>query len=720
MLKKGSIFDNRYELIRLLGRGGFSEVWLVKDTLVGLDEALKVYAPGGGMDEDGLKVFAQELSVVHNLRHTNLLTPKILWQYQNQPYLILPYCPNGSLNRKVGKCTEEEAWKILEQVASGLAYLHEHKIIHQDIKPDNILVDENNDYVITDFGISMKAQSTLRKSMRVQANSGTMAYMAPERFSENPLPTKASDMWSLGAMLFELVEGTVPFDQFGGGKQQGGAKIPTMRADVSDALKQVINSLLAKDVADRPTAKQVVELARKREGAATPAKEGKAKPVIERKTQPIVAQPFPPVDEHKTQRIEPIVATPEKKELPKEEKPQITDPQKRKKRIIIWSIAAAVLLAVGLIIGMIVLGGSKKSGHAIVEEHVLIDGLYYDLYADNTAKVVELRWTSEEERLYKGLSVGQEIPSSVQYKSDSYAVTNIGFGAFQNSPLSFITIPNSVTYIDAYAFADCPNLTSVTLPNSVTYIGELAFEGSGITEPVYNQHVFAYLPRSYSGAYTIPKGIKQIAGCAFQNCSKLTSVTIPNSVTSIGTGAFGGCHSLQLVSIPNSVTEVGCWAFMASGIYKPVYNRHVFAYLPPSYSGAYSVPVGIEKITCGAFDDCTGLTTLKLPKSVTTIEGYAFEGCKIKEPVYNQHVFAYMPRNYTGEYTIPDGIEQIADYAFCNCTGLTSVTIPNSVTNIGDYAFMGCSNLKSIAIPKHTQIGYDVFERCEKVKISYY
>ena len=304
MLQQGTLFDNRYELIRLLGRGGFAEVWLVKDTLTGLEEALKIYAPGSGMDEDGLKVFAQELSVVHNLRHTNLLTPKTLGQYQSQPYLILPYCPNGSLNKKVGSCTEEEAWVIIGQVASGLAYLHDHKIIHQDIKPDNILIDENNDYVITDFGISLKAQSTLRKSMRIQTQSGTMEYMAPERFSENPLPTKASDMWSLGAMMFELMEGTVPFVQFGGGKQQGGAKIPTMHADVSNNLKQIIHSLLAKEVEERPTAKQIIEWAKKRQGCATSIDDRKTQPVINHKTQPI--------DEHKTQpdidrKTQPIV-----------------------------------------------------------------------------------------------------------------------------------------------------------------------------------------------------------------------------------------------------------------------------------------------------------------------------------------------------------------------------------------------------------------------------
>lgn len=263
MLQQGSIFDNRYQLIRLLGRGGFAEVWLVKDTLTGLEEALKIYAPGSGMDEDGLKVFAQELSVVHNLRHTNLLTPKTLGQYQNQPYLILPYCPNGSLHKKVGSCTEEEAWAIIGQVVSGLAYLHKRNIIHQDIKPDNILIDENNDYVITDFGISMKAQSTLRKSMRIQAQSGTMSYMAPERFSVEPHPIPANDIWSLGAMVYELIVGDLPFGGHGGVLQKNGADIPTMHADVSDALKQLIFSMLEKDAEVRPTAEQIVKKANK-------------------------------------------------------------------------------------------------------------------------------------------------------------------------------------------------------------------------------------------------------------------------------------------------------------------------------------------------------------------------------------------------------------------------------------------------------------------------
>ena len=262
MLQQGTLFDNRYELVRPLGHGGFAEVWLSIDNVTGLEEVLKIYAPGSGLDEDGLKLFVKELSIVHNLRHTNLLTSKVVGHYENQPYLLIAYCPNGSLNKRVGKCSEEEAWKIIEQVASGLAYLHKKGIIHQDIKPDNILIDENNDYVITDFGISMKAQSTLRKSMRTKDNIGTMEYMAPERFSDNPSPTKASDIWSLGAMMYELVEGNVPFAKFGGLTQKNGADLPTMHSNVSVKLKQLIISLLDPIAANRPTAEEIVELAK--------------------------------------------------------------------------------------------------------------------------------------------------------------------------------------------------------------------------------------------------------------------------------------------------------------------------------------------------------------------------------------------------------------------------------------------------------------------------
>ena len=298
-------------------------------------------------------------------------------------------------------------------------------------------------------------------------------------------------------------------------------------------------------------------------------------------------------------------------------------------------------------------------------ERVQIGDLYYNLdVAKKTAEVA------------KNNSANGDIviPASVTYNSVTYSVTSIG---------------NS-------AFSYCKKLTSITIPNSVTSIGDYAFSGcTGLTSPVYNVHVFAYMPISYSGAYTIPDGIESIAGRAFYQCTGLTSVTIPNSVTSIGDYAFSGC----------------------TGLTSPVYNAHVFAYMPTSYSGAYTIPDGIESIASYAFEGCTGLTSVTIPNSVTNIGIYAFGGCSgLNLPVYNAHVFAYLPTSYSGAYTIPDGIESIVSYAFEGCTGLTSVTIPNSVTSIEAGAFYGCSDLISVTIPNSvTSIEAGAFYGCRSL-----
>lgn len=112
--------------------------------------------------------------------------------------------------------------------------MHEQEppVIHQDIKPDNILIDISGRYLLTDFGISIKARNTLRKSiMKTEGSVGTLAYMGPERFSKYPLPIKASDVFSLGATLYELLTGMVPFGEHGGLLLQHGAEIPVLEGE---------------------------------------------------------------------------------------------------------------------------------------------------------------------------------------------------------------------------------------------------------------------------------------------------------------------------------------------------------------------------------------------------------------------------------------------------------------------------------------------------------
>ena len=259
--------QNRYRLIRMLGRGGFSEVWQCEDTQAGLTVALKVYAPGRGLDEDGVKQFSNEFSLVFNLNHSNLLRPTHYDVFERMPYLIMPFCEHGSSIKQKGKIKEATAWKYLHDVASGLAYLHaqEPPVIHQDIKLDNVLMDSSGAYLITDFGISSKARSTLRQSIHPgnTAGAGTMAYMAPERFSKDNLPIKAGDVWALGASLYELMTGDPPFGDHGGLLLKGGAEIPDISGNWSKNLRQIIGKCLQKDPWNRPTAQTVAEFAGK-------------------------------------------------------------------------------------------------------------------------------------------------------------------------------------------------------------------------------------------------------------------------------------------------------------------------------------------------------------------------------------------------------------------------------------------------------------------------
>lgn len=262
-IQAGELFNGRYRLIAEKGRGAFGEVWLAHDEQIDLDVAIKIYI---ALDDRGIEDFKSEYKTAYALNHPNLLHAYHFDVIEKRPFLVMPFCP-GSAEDLIGTKDESAIWRFIHDVSSGLAYLHSKNILHRDIKPDNVLADAEGDFLITDFGVSTKMKSTLRRnstrSMTDDDISGTIGYMAPELFSKNPEAVKATDIWAFGATLFELINGELPFYGQGGIMLEKGAEIPELKGAWSNDLRKTVEACLAKQPWDRPTAKQLEAYAAK-------------------------------------------------------------------------------------------------------------------------------------------------------------------------------------------------------------------------------------------------------------------------------------------------------------------------------------------------------------------------------------------------------------------------------------------------------------------------
>ncbi len=244
----------KYHLTRLLGRGGFAEVYLGRHIDGDTEVAIKVlHAHLAGATED--ETFRQEARTIAALSHPHIVGVLDYGIEEGLPYLVLAYAPNGSLRDYFPAGVPQAPARIapyLTQVAEALQYAHDHKLIHRDIKPENMLLDQYHQVLLTDFGIAIAAQSTSQQ--QTGSIAGTTAYMAPEQLQGKPRP--ASDQYALGVVIYEWLTGERPFH--GSFTEVASQHLftapPSLREKaptLSRAVEQVVLRALAKDPKER-------------------------------------------------------------------------------------------------------------------------------------------------------------------------------------------------------------------------------------------------------------------------------------------------------------------------------------------------------------------------------------------------------------------------------------------------------------------------------------
>ena len=212
MLEAGRTLNGRYKIQSLIGTGGMAAVYLAKDLILNRLVAIKVLRLDFRQNDDAMRRFRREALSATQLTHPNIVGVYDVGQSQEMNYIVMEYVEGTDLKdyvRQKGALHPIEAVRIMMQIVSAIAAAHQNRIIHRDIKPQNILIDKEGNVKITDFGIAVALSDT----SLTQTNTllGSVHYLSPEQ-ARGGMATIQTDIYALGIVLYELLTGKVPFD----------------------------------------------------------------------------------------------------------------------------------------------------------------------------------------------------------------------------------------------------------------------------------------------------------------------------------------------------------------------------------------------------------------------------------------------------------------------------------------------------------------------------
>ena len=211
-LTRGSTFTGRYEIIEELGEGGMGKVYRVEDTKLKQEIALKLITPEIALDKKTIERFRNELKTARKIRHKNVCGMYDLGEEKGTHYITMEYVRGEDLKRlirKIGQLGAGQTIPIAKHICEGLEEAHRLGVVHRDLKPQNVMVDEDGNARIMDFGIarSLEAKGITGAGVMI----GTLEYMSPEQV-EGKETDQRSDIYSLGVILYEMITGRLPFE----------------------------------------------------------------------------------------------------------------------------------------------------------------------------------------------------------------------------------------------------------------------------------------------------------------------------------------------------------------------------------------------------------------------------------------------------------------------------------------------------------------------------
>jgi serine/threonine protein kinase len=350
----GETIAGRYEVEELVGHGGMSSVYKARDALLERHVALKILHEQYSNDEDFVERFKREARSVAQLQHPNIVTVIDRGEEDGRQFIVFEYIEGENLKEHVvrkGRLDVSEALEIADEVARGLAFAHGQGLIHRDVKPQNVLLNGDGRAKVTDFGIAR----TLDVDGMTQTGTilGTSNYIAPEQASGQPVDAH-SDVYALGAVLYELLAGEVPFP--------GESFVAVAMKHMHEPAPNLLD--VRRDVPLRVAA------------------------AVDRALEKDPEQRFPTMDAFAAE-LEACLA--ELDQEPDGDKTMVIPSARRaahrRKQVSRWPIVIGLLAALAIaaiVIGLIAAGGTNNGGAPAADKRVEVSGVTsYDPFGDN-------------------------------------------------------------------------------------------------------------------------------------------------------------------------------------------------------------------------------------------------------------------------------------------------------------------------------------------------